>query len=157
MRFRVLAFFGALCAAMAMAATANARAVEFTDNEFVPFTGVTLGCGDIIVFSGTVHLLSHVTFNASGGVTIHQHSQPQGVTGTGLFSGAKYQGTGVTQQTLTDNGPGTQFEFTFVNNFRLIGRGVAPNFNLHQTLHVTVDNNGRVTATHDSLSVECRG
>jgi uncharacterized membrane protein len=153
-----LAFLAAIVAAITMyPRTLSAQASEFTDNEFVPFSLITAGCGDVISLSGTLHVLTHVTFNAAGGITIKTHFQPQGATGVGLVSGAQYQGTGVTQETLTDNGPGPQFEFTFINNFRMISKGTTPNFDVHQTVHITVNNNGDVTATVDNTSIECRG
>jgi hypothetical protein len=137
--------------------TASAQASEFTDNQFVPFTLTTFGCGDVIVLSGTLHVLTHVTIDAAGGIAVKVHFQPQGATGVGLTTGATYHGTGVTQQTFTDNGPGPQLEFTFINNFRMISSGTTPNFDVHQTIHITVNENGEVTAVVDNTSIECRG
>src|SRR2546421_8861545 len=136
-RFALLA---ALVGALTMfPRTASAQASEFTDNEFVPFSFITLGCGEFIFVSGTLHVLTHVTIDSAGGIAIKVHFQPQGATGVGLTTGATYHATGVTQQTITDNGPGPQFEFTFVNNFRMISSGTTPNFDVHQTIHVTVN------------------
>jgi hypothetical protein len=155
-RFALLAaLVGALSAASA--GTASAQATQFTSNEFIPFALSGAGCGDVIEVSGTLHALFHVTFNAAGGVTIKSHFQPQGATGVGLVSGATYQATGVTQDTLTDNGPGPQFEFTFVNNFNIVSRGTTPNFMVHETVHVTVNNNGVLTAEVMNTRIECRG
>jgi hypothetical protein len=150
-----VALVGALSAISA--GTSSAQAVQFTDNEFIPFTLTAEGCGDVIEISGTLHVLIHVTFDDAGGVTVKQHFQPQGATGVGLVSGATYQATGVTQETDTDNGPGPQFEFTFVNNFKIISQGTTPNFLVHDTVHVTVNNNGEITAEVTNSSVECRG
>ena len=149
------ALVGALSAISA--GTSSAQALEFTDNEFIPFTLTAEGCGDVIEVSGTLHVLIHVTLNDAGGITVKQHFQPQGATGVGLVSGATYQATGVTQETDTDNGPGPQFEFTFVNNFKIISRGTTPNYLVHDTVHVTVNNNGEITAEVINSTVECRG
>jgi hypothetical protein len=155
-RFALLA---ALVAALIAVAPrrASAQASEFTDNQFVPFSLLAVGCGDVISVTGTLHVLTHVTIDAAGGIAIKVHFQPQGATGVGLISNEAYQATGVTQQTITDNGPGPQFELTFINNFRMISNGPTPNFDVHQTIHVTVNNNGEVTAVVDNESVECRG
>jgi hypothetical protein len=136
--------------------TASAQASEFTDNQFVPFTLFAAGCGDFITVTGTLHILTHVTIDAAGGIAIKVHFQPQGATGVGT-SGATYQATGVTQEEFTSNGPGPQLEDTFINNFRMISHGTAPNFDIHENFHITVNNNGEVTVIMDNFSVECRG
>jgi hypothetical protein len=139
------------------AGTASAQAEQFTDNEFIPLELFAVGCGDVVQVTGTLHVLFHITFNAGGGVTAKEHFQPQGATGIGLLSGATYQAVGETQDTSTDNGPGPQFEFTFVNNFNMISRGTTANLLFHETIHLTVNENGEVTADVINSSEECRG
>jgi hypothetical protein len=155
-RFACLAALVGALGAVA-AGTASAQAESFTVNEFIPIELTDAGCGDVIEITGTLHVLLHVTFTPTGGVTVKQHFQPQGATGVGLISGATYQAVGETQETDTDNGPGPQFEFTFVNNFKMISHGTTPNYLVHDTVHVTVNNNGEVTAEVVNSSVECRG
>lgn len=82
-----------------------------------------------------------------------QHFQPQGISGTGLTTGDKYQATGVTQQEFNATAGLTQ---KFINNFRMIGQGPGNNFLVHETFHVTITPNGDVTSTVDNFSVECR-
>jgi hypothetical protein len=155
-RFACLALLvGALSAVSAN--TASAQATQFTDNEFVPFQLFAVGCGDVIEVTGTLHVLFHITFDAGGGVTVKEHFQPQGATGVGLVSGATYQAVGETQDTSTDNGPGPLFEFTFVNNFKMISRGTTANYLVHDTIRLTVNSNGEVTADVVNSSEECRG
>jgi hypothetical protein len=149
------ALIGALSAVSA--GTVSAQAEQFTANEFIPFTLTAEGCGDVIEVSGTLHVLFHITFDAAGGVTVKELFQPQGATGVGLVSGATYQAVGETEDTLTDNGPGPQYEFTFVNNFKMISRGTTANYLVHDTIHVTVNENGEVTAEVVNSTVECRG
>src|SRR5213593_1233058 len=74
------------------------------------------GAGELIEVSGPLHVLSQVTLSNSGNALFYAHFQPQGVSGTGLVTGDKYQGTGVTQTTSTF---GTPFPVTrtFVNSF----------------------------------------
>ena len=76
--------------------------------------------------------------------------------GVGLTTGDTYNATGVTQE--QDSLPLTNgaTEFTFINNFKIIGQGPDNNLLIHQTVHVTVNANGDVTTTVDNLSVECR-
>jgi hypothetical protein len=86
----------------------------------------------------------------AGGVHVKSHAQPQGISGFGQTTGAKYQATGVTQERFSIN------PFTFVNNFRIVGQGPGNNFLVHEVFHVTVNANGTVTAFVDRVSVECR-
>jgi hypothetical protein len=47
-------------------------------------------------------------------------------------------------------------EFTFINNFRLIGQGPDNNLQVHQTIHTTINANGTVTSVVNNTSVECQ-
>jgi hypothetical protein len=111
------------------------------------------GAGELVDLSGTLHVLLHTTLDGSGGFHAKTHFQPQGVVGVGLTTGDIYQGTGATQNHL--NGSVGE-ESTFVDNFRLIGPGPGNNLLLHETVHVTVNANGVVTALVSNFSVECR-
>jgi len=111
------------------------------------------GLGEVILMSGNLHILINVTTDAAGGFHVKQHFQPQGLTGTGLVTGAKYQGTGVTQSSQNMTAGQT---YTFINNFRMIGQGKGNNLLVHQNFHQTINANGEVTSLHNNSSVECR-
>jgi hypothetical protein len=142
-------------------ARANAQAVTDTTNisepidilVFVPCANA--GAGELVLLSGELHVLLHTTFNDNS-VTIKEHFQPQGISGTGFTTGDKYEGTGVTQQTATFQTDGAPFEQTFINNFRIVGQGPDNNFLVHQTFHLTFNNNGELTAFQDNFSVDCK-
>ena len=76
------------------------------------------GVGEDVLLSGNLHDLIHVTVNDNS-VHVKTHDQPQGISGTGVVTGDKYQATGVTQDEFN-----TSFgvEETFINNFRIIGQ-----------------------------------
>ena len=95
----------------------------------------------------------HTTFDNAGGFHSKFHFSPEGVSGTGLTTGDKYQATGVIQGQF--NGK-VGVEEIFVNNFRIIGQGNGNNFLLHQTIHTTVNPDGTVTADVNVVSVECQ-
>lgn len=113
------------------------------------------GVGELILVSGTLHVLNHVTISNSNNFQVKMHYQPQGIDGVGLTTGDKYQATGVTQSTLHINGP-LPIVSTFVNNFRMIGQGRDNNFLVHQNLHLTINANGEVTVTSVNQNVTCR-
>lgn len=148
-----------LLVTLAGPAPALAKAETFTVSERFPIDIVVFvpcaagGAGELVELSGDLHALFHVTLDGSGGFHAKSHFQPQGVSGTGLTTGDKYQGTGVTQDQF--NGK-VGFEFTFVNNFRIIGQGPGNNFLVHENFHVTVNANGEVTAFVDNFRVECK-
>jgi hypothetical protein len=145
--------------ALVGAAGAGAQAMTVTTNEQIPFATVVLvpcandGAGELVELSGTLHVLSHVTIDAQGGLHVKQHAQPQGISGIGLTTGDSYRGTGVTQSEFNATAAEEQ---TFINNFRIIGQGPDNNFLVHSTFHVTVNANGEVTTVVDNFSVECR-
>jgi hypothetical protein len=135
---------------------ATARA-EVVTNVVVPITIVVdIPCApDIVILSGELHTLVTQVVDSNGGIHIKSHSQPQGISGVGLLTGAKYQATGVTQEHFNDH-PGLPLEDTFVNNFRIIGQGPGNNFLVHTTLHITVNANGVVTANVINARTDCK-
>jgi hypothetical protein len=111
------------------------------------------GVGEMIQMDGFLHTVLNATIDNQGGVHEKYHYQPQNLSGTGLDTGDKYEGTGVTQdQVNTVVGA----EETFVNNFRMIGAGPGNNYSVHENIHITVNANGTVTASHDNLSITCK-
>jgi hypothetical protein len=146
----VLSLVGVFSTATLAEVITNDR-IPFADSVFVPCANG--GAGEWVDLSGTLHVVFHVTVDSDSGYHAKSHSQPQGVTGIGSITGAKYQGTGVTQDQF--NGK-VGSEYTFVNNFRIIGQGPGNNATVHQNVHVTVNANGEVTANVDNFRAECK-
>ena len=146
--------------ALSLAGPAFAQALAITTNDFVPFAQVNLvpcangGAGELVLVQGTLHIQQHITINGNR-ATIKSHFQPQGAGGTGLTTGDTYNAVGVTQEVDTIALTGGANEFTFVNNFRLIGQGPNNNLQVHQLVHVTINADGTVTTVIDNTSVEC--
>jgi len=93
------------------------------------------------------------TVNSNGGFHVKNQTNPQGLDGLDLMTGAKYQGSGVTDIFEFNLNVGEQF--TFRNNYSFIGQGQAANFLFHDTEHITVDANGNFTAFHDGFVFDC--
>ena len=155
-RVVVVAVLAALFAAVT-APRGSADAVVTTINATVPFSAVFDDpcTGEPVTLTGNLHVLIHITQNAAGGFEAKEHFQPQGIAGVGA-SGTEYQGTGVTQD-ATEDSPGPQFDSTFINNFRIISHGTSSNYTAHDTVHVTFNANGDLTAVVANDSVECQG
>lgn len=120
--------------------------------QFVPCANG--GQGEVVELTGNLHVLFQFAISSSGQVTLRDHSNPQGVVGTGLSTGDRYRGTGVTQS--HDRFGQVGESFTFVNNFRIIGQGRGSNFTVHETFHLTVNANGTVTVATEKARVRCR-
>ena len=138
---------------------ALAAASTFTVSQSFPIDIVVFipcaagGAGELVELTGNLHDLFTVTFDGRGGFHLSVLDNPQGISGTGFTTGAKYQGTGETR--FHFNGT-VGFEETFVNNFKIIGQGSGNNFLVHENFHITVNANGTVTSFHDNFSVECK-
>jgi len=144
---------------LATPAQASASTVT-TSTEFPISLTVFIPCaaggtGEFVALSGDLHDLFHVTFDGNGGFHLDAQDNPQGVSGVGLTTGDKYQGTGVTRSDFNGTAGGT-IVYTAVNNFRIIGSGPGNNFLVHDNFHITVNPNGTVTSSHDNFSVTCK-
>ena len=143
----------AYAAAAAAAAQPVTRVEEIPVDEtlFVPCAAD--GAGEEVHLTGKLHHLVHFIINSTGGVHFKFHSSDQGITGTGLTTGDKYQRTGATNSEFNAK---VGEQSTVVDSFNIIGQGNGNNFLLHVTLHITVNANGTVTAEVFDFSVECK-
>ena len=150
---RLIIFLAVVACGLLAISSASAMAVT----EKIPFDFVLApeeGCGEAIQLSGT--LLAHfsLTETSSGNVEVGFHFNPQGITGVGLTSGATYHATGVTRGTTTTRAKGGISD-TFVNSFKIIGEGTAPNFLETDVIHLTVNAEGVVTAMVEQSTIRC--
>ena len=113
------------------------------------------GKGEDVILTGTVHETYHTTVNKN---KFHMKiiDNPQGVSGIGAVTGIKYHGTGATQEEVDQTLINGQYEGTFVNNFRIIGKGAGNNYLVHETFHYTVNANGVMTSFLDNVSIVCK-
>jgi hypothetical protein len=74
------------------------------------------------------------------------------LSGVGEVTGAKYQGSGVTQEIFNVN---AGQELTFANIMRFVGQGPGNNFRTQQNVHVTVNANGETTTVVDNVRADC--
>ena len=140
------------------AAPAAGQSRPFTVNIRFPVQiGVFVPCanggaGEGVILTGILHEQFHVTEFADGTFFLKLHDQPQNIKGVGDATGAIYKATGVTQSRFKSTGRQT----TFINNFRIIGRGRGNNFLVQELMHVTVNANGQITVEFDRVRVDCK-
>jgi hypothetical protein len=140
-----------------MTASAYAAAQTSTTVEKIPVDfNLFIPCvGEEVHLTGRLHLLIHVTLDNAGGAHVKLQENNQGVSGTGLTTGDKYQSTGASNSVFqfhTKVGD----EQTFVFSFNFIGQGNGNKLLVHVTQHVTVNANGIVTAEVENISIECK-
>ncbi len=159
MKTSVVKVITCLVAALALSLAPINAAVQVNDKTDVVI-GVFIPCaaggvGEVVFLSGPLHTLITYTINGNN-VSGTYHFQPQGISGTGETTGDKYQATGVTRQSFKSSLQNGQANFTYVNNFRIIGQGPGNNYLVHETLHFTINADGTLTVSHDNFSVECK-
>jgi hypothetical protein len=135
----------------ATSSTANVFDFFFTETDFVACANG--GVGEDVLLAGNLHFLSHTTITGAGQGFTNLHFQPQGLTGTGLTTGLTYRATGESDLRFDF---ATDVLVNFSNNFRLIAPGPGNNFLIHENVHITVNANGDVTASHDHLTFDCK-
>jgi hypothetical protein len=152
----VLVPLAAAALALGQAAPSVADATATTTSLSVPIDIVVfIPCAsDLVELTGNLHIVTTVVMDASGGVHVSTLFNPQDVSGIGVPSGAMYRGTGETRFDFQTSGP-PPFNFTFVNNFKIIGQGPDNNLLIHENVHITVNADGTTTATVDNFSFSC--
>jgi len=129
------------------------------ENDTIPFDQtLVIDCNndgifdDVIELQGELHVLVTSTTDKNGGVHTTLSAQPVDVWGVGAITGDTYHAVGLTRQTV--NATGDNGEFTYVNNFHIVGHGSGINYKVHETAHMTIVN-GNIVLTFDKTTVTC--
>jgi hypothetical protein len=110
--------------------------------------------GEFIQLSGDYHALFHVTFDSTGGTHVLGQYNSKGVSGVGMQSGTTFRAVdGERRSTNIFGAPG--FESTYIDRFRLIGRGTATNLLVTVTTHATYTPSQGFTVQITNMSSEC--
>lgn len=81
------------------------------DNLFIPFVQGFELCGDEVVISGDLHILSTFTQDRRGGIHVQFLAQPTSTSGVSLITGEEFIGVGATVNNFNiflPNGTGTE-------------------------------------------------
>jgi hypothetical protein len=133
----------------------RAQADTFTVNSDLPIDAIVRPpcTREAVHISGTAHILFHITRDSTDGLHIKMQTNYQGVSGTGLTTGDKYQVIGVSQNEYNSTVGSVE---TINNSLRYISQGNRDNLLIHALFHVTVNANGTVTASFLNFSRECQ-
>ena len=146
-----------LAAALAMLWSPNVALGAVEENISFSLVGDVFEdiCGEEAVHTdGDLHILVTATVNDTH-VSGNFHLNPQHAKLVGLTTGNEYVGTGMLHESFQgslNNGAAT---FTFVNNFRLVGKGQAPSYIYQVVAHTTINANGDLTADVELVGEEC--
>ena len=108
--------------------------------------------GETIAVEATFHVLTSVTYDATGTYHVMIHRNIQG-TGTNLVTGTEYVISQVENNSYTV-GAGAD-EQTSILQFDMISKGGAPNETLLATFHYTITPDGELTSWHDGFMIKC--
>ena len=147
-----------LAAALAMFWSPVVAHGAVTTNVSIPIEGEVFTdlCGeDLIHTGGNLHILMSYTINDNR-VSGNVHFQPQAAKLVGLTTGREWVGTGMLHEHFSESPDGGAATFTSVSNFRIIGKGQAPNYIEQVILHTTINANGDVTADVSLAGVDCK-
>lgn len=110
--------------------------------------------GDVVLLNGTEHVVANVTTDSSGGqhssVVIQYH-----LSGIGT-SGSRYMLNQTYSQVLNSTGGGTT-AVTVPLNLEVVSEGVSPNYDQSVFDHITINPDGTVTSSIDTVSTSCHG
>ena len=142
--------------------TATAAQAEVVFNEQVPLSIYPFipcandGAGEGVLIEGSLHVMIREEVDAAGGFHWGTHAQPMGASGYGDVSGDKYQATGGTMEMYNGELPGCPFEYSYQNNFKIIGQGKDNNFLVHTNYHVVIGADCSLTIEQENTSVDCK-
>ena len=112
------------------------------------------GAGEFVFLSGEIHSIVKLTINGNR-FNLEEHINFQGVSGTGLTTGDKYQGTDTFNHSDNDSLNNLQHVETITSSFRVTGQGPGNNFVAREVAHITFNANGDVTVFFDNFSADC--
>lgn len=132
-----------------------------SSSSIVPFKmGAWISCanggaGETVDLEGELRFVTHTSTDGHGGTLTKTHVQPWGVWGEGRVTGARYKGVGMTQEQQYEV-PSGESRYSFVNNFRLIGKGPGNDLHIHSVTHMSTDANGVMAANVEVQSTDCK-
>jgi hypothetical protein len=140
----------------AAAAAVNHEVVINQPTEILQFIPCANGgLGEEILFTGSLHLITHVTMGGNR-VSVFEAAAFH-ETGTGLSTGDKYESTVAYRwQPVSGSLVNGQFSTAFVAHAAITGPGPGNNMYFPVTFHITINANGEVTAEVERGDFTCK-
>jgi hypothetical protein len=159
----VRANLATILVSLAAAIPAMAQTNTSTDVSRFPITppapeilaAIEACVGEAVQFHGAIQMVAHETDNPNGGLDVTMIFSTKSVFAVGETTGADYLSPGQFQTHLNVSGP-PPLEFSNLFNLGFIGPGQEPNFSLKERFHITIDANGDISSTVDTVSTTCK-
>jgi hypothetical protein len=154
---------GALMVAVLLAVTAVptlAGGAPVVTNEVVPISGTSEvpcangGAGEVVAFSGEMHMLVGQVPNEDGGITLIWNQNAMGITGVGLTTGTQYRVAGMHHgtQTVQASGAGT---ISTIDNMLFVAAGPGNTLRAHVVEQVRIEPDGTTVILVSIADVTC--
>jgi hypothetical protein len=125
-------------------------------SEFVvELPGPTACTGEAVLTSMRTEFRVQTLSGPGGKLHITAHLTDRGSTGVGTVTGAQYRVINSQAEAFTLSAATGQSSDTAVFSRRFISRGSMPNFHVHNTFHVTVSPDGKVSVEFDRIDRSC--
>jgi hypothetical protein len=148
---------GLLTLAVGGSVTVAAQAITSTQRFIAPFSldGVNPCTGEAVTLRGELVITTQTTVDSNGGFHSSFRIVPQRVIGESE-SGVTYRAVGGHREHVNVSAGAAPATFTLTDTFNVLSQGSADNYSAFTLIHVTVRNDGAVTAETLIRRVECR-
>jgi hypothetical protein len=111
--------------------------------------------GEPVTLSGELQITERWVTDSEGGIHLSLRLVPLQVRGTGASQ--EFMAVGGSREHINELSGGLPFTDTFTTIFNLVSRDGSDNFVAATTFHVTVNENGDITANVESERLQCVG
>ncbi len=151
---RILGFAVALLAAL-MAPAAVGQSTYSTNVSVNQTASTTCSSGEAVALSGNLHFTYSFTTDAATGINTYQITLASNVSGVGQATQTSYAGNASFAYGYPTTASPAQITAQLA--YRLDSQGSAPSLTLNQTVNITVDTSGNISASVASSSTSCAG
>jgi len=152
--FKLLTFATALIALVLCASAMQAQsAIDVSVNQSAPTSCTS---GEDVALSGSLHFVYSFTMDSTTGINTYNVAIASNLAGAGQATQTSYTGENAF---FAYNFPTTDSpaQISLQLGSRLFSQGSAPSLNLIETVNITVDTAGNISATVPSSSTTCVG
>jgi hypothetical protein len=154
--FRVLAFSLALAVMATLSTPATLAQSTYARDVGVSQTaGTTCSAGEPVALNGNLHFVYSFTTDPTTGANRYQINIASSLSGVGQATQTNYTGTGSFGYDFPS--PDSPAQITVQLKYGLNSQGSAPSLTLTQTVNITVDTGGNVSASVVGSSTQCAG
>lgn len=153
--FRILGFGVALLAALIKPVALAQSPAGTYDLAVNKTASSTCSSGEAVALNGNLHLTYSFTTDVTTGINTYKITAASNVSGVGQATQTSYGGSASFAYSYPTTASPTQI--TAQLQYPLSSQGSAPSLTLGQTVNITVDTSGNISASVASSSTSCGG